>query len=474
MISAIAAEWASGVAFERMPAEVVRNVKLQLLDIIGTMLAARDTDIVRSVHASALAGGGHAGVHAIGFPERMPAGSAALLNGAAALVMEFDNSHIKTGIHVTSSVAAAALPTAAELGLTGRQLIEALAVGTELTCRLGLIAPGMFHRHGFHPTAIFGIFGATYAVAKCRGFDPRRTMDAIGLSGSMAAGSMASWEDGTSAKSLHGGLAASSAVLAGSLAAHGLSGPGVIFDGRFGFFKAHVQEDGYAFDFEAFHRRLGIDWELNDIAPKAYPCGHYIQPSIEAALVLQDANAFSADDIIELHCALADYTIPLVALPASEKTRPASAFQARFSLQHSVAEALAYGRIDRHSYSPLSLVDPRVNALAARVTFDADPVFSDRSRLGGDVSIRLRDGRLLRHRIDHMRGMPQNPMTTDDLVGKFMANTEDVLSSVAGEETVDQVMRLEQCDDIRPLVELLSAKISLRRAIDEPASGQGR
>jgi 2-methylcitrate dehydratase PrpD len=469
MISAIAAEWACGLAIQQMPVEAVRNVKLQLLDIIGTMLAARDTDIVRSVHASALAGGGHAGVHAIGFPERMSASSAALLNGAAALVMEFDNSHIKTGIHVTSSVVAAALPIAAELKLSGAQLIEALAVGTELTCRLGLIAPGMFHRHGFHPTPIFGIFGATYAAAKCRGLDARRTMDAIGLSGSLSAGSMASWEDGTSAKSLHGGLAASSAVLAGSLAAHGLTGPSVIFDGRFGFFKAHVQEEDYAFDFDALHRRLGIDWELNDIAPKAYPCGHYIQPSIEAALALQSAHGFSAEDVAELHCALADYTIPLVALPTSEKTRPASPFQARFSLQHSVAEALAYGRIDRHSYSPQALADPRVNALAARVTFDADPVFSDRSRLGGEVTIRLKDGLLLHRRIEHMRGMPQNPMSTDDLVSKFKANAEDVLSPAAMEEAIDRIMRLEQFDDLRSLLELLSIGMPLRHAIGEPA-----
>lgn len=459
MISAIAAEWASGLSFQQLPTEVVRNVKLQLLDIVGTMLAARDTDIVRSVHASVLENSGVTGVRAIGFSEMLPTGSAALLNGTAALVMEFDNSHIKTGIHVTSTVAAAALPSAVRLGLSGTGLIEALAAGTELTCRLGLIAPGMFHRHGFHPTAIFGMFGATYAVAKCFGFDARRTMDAIGISGSMSAGSMASWEDGTSAKSLHGGLAASGAVLSASLASQGLSGPGVIFDGRFGFFKAHVQEQGYDFDFDAFHRQLGTDWELNDIAPKAYPTGHYIQPSLEAALALLKANDFSVDDIEEVRCALADYTIPLVALPVEEKTRPVSTFQARFSLQHSLAEALVRGRVDRHSFALETLADPRVNALAERVKFEAMPILSDRSRLGGEVTIQLRNGAKLRHWIEHMRGMPQNPMTTDDLFRKFVTSTEDVLSPAASEEAIDRIMHLEECADTRPLMALFSANM---------------
>jgi 2-methylcitrate dehydratase PrpD len=132
---------------------------------------------------------------------------------------------------------------------------------------------------------------------------------------------------------------------------------------------------------------------------------------------------------------------------------------------------LAYGRIDRHSYSPQALADPRVNALAARVTFDADPVFSDRSRLGGEVTIRLKDGRLLHRRIEHMRGMPQNPMSTDDLVSKFKANAEDVLSPAAMEEAIDRIMRLEQFDDLRSLLELLSIGMPLRRAIGEPAVG---
>lgn len=458
MISAVTAQWACDLTFKRMPERVVESVKLQLLDTIGVMLAARENDIVASVHSSVLAESGPADTYAIGFPDGLSASSAALLNGTSGLVMEFDNSHIKTGSHVTSSVVAATLPAACKLGLPGETLIEAMAAGTELACRLGLIAPGMLHRNGFHPTAIFGIFGATYAVAKCRGFDAQMTKNAVGISGSLSAGSMASWEDGTAAKSLHAGLAASSAVHSVSLAAHGLTGPGVLFDGRFGFFKAHVQDQGYEFNFDAFHRNLGDIWELTDIAPKAYPCGHYIQPSIDAVLALANEHEFSANEVEEVTCSLADYTIPLVALPVAEKIRPVSPFQARFSLQHSVAEAVVLGKLDRHSYSPESLANPAINSLAARVKVQQDPMFSDRSRLSGKASVTLQGGRRLRHRVENMRGMPQNPMSADDLVAKFKSNITGVLNSEKGDEVIDAVFSLEKCEDVRPLIELLSTR----------------
>ena len=102
---------------------------------------------------------------------------------------------------------AAALPIACAHDLNGKALISAVAIGNELTCQLGLIAPGQFHQNGFHPTGVFGIFGAIYAVAKCLGFDVNQTTNAVGIGGSLSSALMASWEDGSAAKSLHAGFA---------------------------------------------------------------------------------------------------------------------------------------------------------------------------------------------------------------------------------------------------------------------------
>ena len=455
-LSEMAADWASRISFEEIPAEIVRDTKLRILDIVGVMLAARDSEVVSAVRASASDVHAGSGASAVGFSEEMSVGAAALVNGTAALALEFDDSHLESGIHVGSSVVAAALPAAEKFAVSGRKLIEAVLVGNELTCQLGLVAPGMFHRHGFHPTGIIGTFGAAYAVSKCMSFDRDRIVNAIGISGSMAAASMASWEDGTAAKSLHSGMAAASGVTSASLAARGVTGPAVIFDGRFGFFKAHVQETDYKFRFEAFRERLGKVWEVSNIAPKAYPCGHHIQPFVDAALILQRQHGFSAGDITSITCSVSEVAIPLVCEPAPEKRRPKTSVHARFSVQHSVAEALVAKRLDRRSYTNESLLDPAVNSLADKIGHELDPSLADRARLGGGVSVKLTGGRELRHRIDHMRGMPQNPMPMNDLVQKFESNAEGALSPRAQQSTIEAILDLDRCDDMRTILKPLS------------------
>ena len=194
---------------------------------------------------------------------------AALVNGTSALVLEFDNSHLESALHSSSPVIAAALPVAHVHRCHGSKFIAAVAIGNEMTCRLGLVAPGKFHQNGFHPTGIFGTFGAIYAAARCLRLDPSKTADAIGIGGSLSSALMASWEDGTAAKSLHAGFSALAAVNASFCAKNGISGPRGVFDGRFGFFKAHVQDEGYPFAFDRVIDGLGDDWEALKIAPKA-------------------------------------------------------------------------------------------------------------------------------------------------------------------------------------------------------------
>ncbi|MGE4252361.1 MAG: MmgE/PrpD family protein [Parvibaculaceae bacterium] len=462
-LSEVAAEWSGKASFNLLPADVVEAVKLRILDTIGVILAARDTALVASVRASAAELYGEGDVRAIGFPHGTSAAGAALINGTAALALEFDDSHLESGIHPSCSVVSACLPTATRLGLSGQRLIEAVTVGNELTCRLGLVAPGAFHRHGFHPTGIFGTFGATYALAKCRSLDRDRTVNAVGISGSMAAASMASWEDGTAAKSLHAGLAAAAAEASVALAAHGVSGPAVIFDGRFGFFRAHVQDTGNMLPFDEFGQRLASSWEVRNIVPKAYPCGHYIQPFVEAGLILQRQHGFSAEQVVSIRCSVADYTIPLVCEPVVEKVRPKSAFQARFSLQHCLADAIVSGRFDRSSLADAALRDPRIAALAGRVAYEAEPVFSDRRRLGGSVRIQLADGRDVAHRIEHMRGMTQNPMSSADVIRKFEDNARDALRREAVGSTIESILRLEKIENVSAILRPLSDEENLRR-----------
>jgi 2-methylcitrate dehydratase PrpD len=450
------ASWTSDYRDEALPKHVVDSTKLRVVDILGCMLgAAGHPDVLSARNAAAQAFPGTQ-TRPIPFSEGMSTAGAALVNGTAALVLEFDDSHLESALHSSSPVIAAALPLAHVHHCSGSKFIAAVAVGNEATCRLGLIAPGKFHQNGFHPTGIFGTFGSIYAAARCLSFSATMTMDAIGIGGSLSSALMASWEDGSAAKSLHAGFSALSAVNAAFCARNGVTGPRGVFDGRFGFFKAHVQDKSYHFDFDRATDRLGDLWEALQIAPKAYPCGHYIQPLIDAALALRAEYRITPDQVVSISCWVPAYVIPLVAEPLAEKRRPRTSFHGRFSLHHSMAEAMMHGTLDKKSFHPRNMTDARFNALADMVQAFVDPSMTDRSQLGGRVEIELKGSRKVTSTVNHMRGMPQNPMTPDDILRKFRSNVGDLMPDSKSDRIVDIIMSLDRMSDLEPLMVELS------------------
>jgi 2-methylcitrate dehydratase PrpD len=446
------AVWASNYRDDALPEPVVESTKLRVLDIVGCMLGAADhPDVIGAKGAAAQAFPG-AQTRSVPFADGTSIAGAALVNGTAALVLEFDDSHLESALHSSSPVISAALPIAHAHQCSGRKFITAVAIGNEIACRLGLVAQGKFHQYGFHPTGIFGTFGAIHAAARCLTFDASMTIDATGIGGSLASASMASWEDGSAAKSLHAGFSALSAVNAAFCAKNGISGPEGVFDGRFGFFKAHVQDESYPFAFARVTARLGGDWEALKIAPKAYPCGHYIQPLIDAALVLRCKHELTPEQIVSISCWMPAYVIPLVAEPIAEKRRPNTSFHGRFSLQHSMAEAMLRGTLDKKSFDIPNLTDPRFNGLADKVHAFVDTRMTDWNQLGGRVEIELLNGGKVEFVVDHMRGMPQNPMTADDIMRKFQSNVGDLMTDNKRARIVDMIMSLDRINDLQTLM----------------------
>ena len=444
--------WASTYRDDALPGPVAESTKLRVVDIVGCMLAAIGHPDVIGANGAACEAFPGAQTRSIPFANGTSIAGAALVNGTAALVLEFDDSHLESALHSSSPVIAAALPIAHVYGCHGRKFITAVAIGNEIACRLGLAAPGKFHQNGFHPTGIFGTFGAIHAAARCLSFDTSTTMDAAGIGGSLASALMASWEDGSAAKSLHAGFSALSAVNAAFCARNGISGPKGVFDGRLGFFKAHVQDDGYSFAFSRVTERIGDDWEALKIAPKAYPCGHYIQPLIDAALSLRHRYGIKPDQIASISCWMPAHVIPLVAEPTAEKRRPNTSFHGRFSLQHSMAEAMVQGTLDKNSFDTANLTDPQFNGLADKVRVFVDPRMTDRSELGGRVEIELSDARKVAFAVDHMLGMPQNPMTADDIMRKFRSNVGDLLTDAKRDRIADMIMSLDRMNDLQALM----------------------
>lgn len=443
---------------DKVPPEVLRAAKLRVLDIVGAMLGGKATELVRQTEHHVFNPENGTGTPVVAYAKETGVASAALLQGTMACVLEYDDTHVRTGNHPSSPVVAATLAKGAERGLSGRRIIEAVLVGNELACRLGLVAPGHFHRVGFHPTAMFGGFGATYAIARLTNATEAEVVSAIGLCASFSSGIMASWEDGSSAKSLHAGWAASSAIQAVSLARNGVSGPVTAYEGRFGFFRSHLQSvPDDDLHYAAIEARLGQSWEILNIAPRAFACGHYIQPFLDAALTLVQQNDVPPGDVAKIECSVADYMVPLICEPAAEKLAPATSWHARYSLPFCIAECVVRRSFTKHSLALADLTSDAHLKLASKVSYRIDPSAADRTQWSGEVAITFRDGRKISHRVQNMRGTAQNPMTEDDLVKKFMHNAEGILTISRAEQVSELLLNLDRVDDVRHVLSALAA-----------------
>ena len=431
------AAFAADLTFDALPAGVVAKVKVHLLDLLGVALAAAPMDFGAAVHRVAVAMGGPETCTAIGFPARMPAAWAALVNGTLAHGLDFDDTHPDSVVHVSASVVPAALAVCEERDASGEDFLVALALGMEANVRLGLVARGGFHDRGFHPTGICGAYAAALVAAKVSGLGPAQIADALGLAGSQAAGSLEFLTDGAWAKRIHAGWAAHAGLLAARLAAAGFSGPRATLDGRFGLYRSHLGDGGW--DLSALTERLGERWEMLNIGLKPYPCCHLNHAFIDCAAALRAAHPISAEQIERVECLIAAREVPIVCEPEESKRTPQNDYDAKFSLHYTVASMLVRGHVDVDDFTPRAIRDPAVLALAQRIAYRDDPHSDFPRYFSGRMQIRLRDGRVLEHHEPVNRGCAERPLTRDEVRDKFVRLAARALSLSQAEAAIAAV-----------------------------------
>jgi 2-methylcitrate dehydratase PrpD len=172
-----------------------------------------------------------------------------------------------------------------------------------------------------------------------------------------------------------------------------------------------------------------------------------IHPYIDALWRLQKREKFQPADVERIDCPVAAFIVPIVCEPLAEKLAPASDSHGRVSLQYTLAEALYRGVMGKHAYQPESLANAEILALAARVRYHVDPEFPGPGHFRGAVRVTLKDGRTVMEVEEYNRGSAQNPMTGDELRGKFDENASGFLSTSERDRVAGTIERLEQLPD---------------------------
>ena len=446
--------WASKVSFKDLPGDVVEATKRRVLDVVGLALAGAETEFGHATRAAAVAMSPPGPCRILGTGDHVGVTTAAFANGAFSQALEFDDTHNESIVHMSSPAVAAALALS-EIGtVTGRDFIAAVAVGNEISSRVGSVAPGQFHRLGFHPSGLFAPFGASYLAGRLLGLDAEAMARAAGICGSFAAGLLECWVDGTQTKFLHPGWAAQSGISAAFLARAGATGPAQVFEGRFGLFASHLQDPAAARDLTRIVAELGSRWESRNASFKPFPAAHVLHPYIDLLLRLRQAHGITAADVEEIECPVAGFIVPIVCEPTSEKLAPATDSHGRVSLQYTLAEAMYFGELGKHAYRADSLSNPEILELARRVRYRVDPAFPGPGRFKGAVRLTLKDGRTFSEVEEFNRGSAENPMSDAELRAKFDENAGGFLSAAQRDRLAEEITRLEQLPDVRVLVDL--------------------
>jgi 2-methylcitrate dehydratase PrpD len=410
------AERACALSPGNIPDSVKSRCQDLLIDVAGLCVAARNSDYVCALKKSLDPGGpctvfGHEGGYS---PE-----DAALLNGTAAHGEDFDDTFEGGPVHSGAVVVPAVLAACERFGGDGRRALLGIAAGVETLCRLSLVAPKRIHNAGFHPTAVLGAMAAALSVSKTLDLDEKRTVNALGIAGSMAGGIIEYLAEGAWTKRLHAGWAAHAGLHAARIAREGFTGPRTVFEGRHGLFFAFAHSSD--FEYEKLTRGFGDDWLLTGITFKPYATGTMNQPYIDCALRLAK-RGFAAGDIAEVLCETAEGYVQRLWEPLAAKQRPPNGYAAKFSTPFNVAVAFITGGAGFEAFGESTVADPRVLALASKVRYQVDPENPYPARYTGHVKMTLKDGRVFEERQPHIRGGVHEPLAREDLERKFRGN----------------------------------------------------
>ena len=446
--------------------DVRRDVSERILDVIGNSLAGRaeshsDSEPDRATERMVKAWGGAAQAGIIGSQERLPATSAALVNGTLAHILDFDDTHLPSVLHPSANIVPATLAVAEETSASVDLVLSATAAGIEITNRLGMASyipeagNSLFFEKGFHATSICGTIGAAAAAALLYGLDADGVAHAMGIASSMGAGVIEANRTGGTVKRIHCGWAAHGGIIAAQMAKQGITGPPTVLEGRFGFFQAYL--DG-KYDASALNDGLGRNWELLRTVYKPYPTNHFTHPGIDCAMQLR-AQGLQASDIDTVELGTSAPVLRTIAEPIEDKRKPKSGYHAKFSGPYTVAAALVGGGglgVYLDDFVDGVWDDPARLALAAKVDVVADARATDLfpKAFAAVLRVRTKGGSTLEARVDGSRGSDVAPLSREDMLTKFRLNASRALDTSRVQQ-LESVSALKSNEDLAQMLTLI-------------------
>jgi 2-methylcitrate dehydratase PrpD len=436
-------------AHASLPPAAVAAAKTFVLDSLGVALAGTRVPLVATLKSVAASWGDGEAARIWGTGERVPAATAAFINGYQIHNQEWDCVHEPAVVHPMAVVLATLLAWAeARGGVSGQRLLSGCVLAVDVAATIGSATRSPLR---FFRPAMCGALGATAGIAAMLRLDATTTRSALGIACSQLSGTMQAHVEGSPVLPMQIGFNTRAALLAIELATRGVQGPADFLEGPYGYYALFDP------DWEpAAYAALGETWRITELSHKPFPSGRATHGGVDGALTLRALHGFELQQIREIRV----FAPPLVRQLVDRRPAPdMAASYARLCLPFVTATALLQGTVGVDDFDAAALRDPARQALAARIRVLPDSSSSLNTLAPQRVEIDVDDGRQLALDLPAVLGSPGRPLGRERHLAKFrlaVSSGRQPLPASAAETLIATVDALEQLDDVRRLVDLLS------------------
>jgi len=460
------ARHAATLRYQELPPALVDMLKQCVLDTLGVTIGASTLAPEAAILAEYVKDlGGKPEATILGFGGKVPAASAALINGSLGHMLDYDD--LGESGHPSIVTIPVALAVAEKLGgVSGRDLITAVAAGTDVMTRISraIDVPDWTMAEGWFATQLLGFVAGAATAGWLLKLDPEQMENALGIGFNQMSGTRQMAEGAaTHMRSMQAGFSGQGAVLAAELARRGIIGSKDFVEGRYGFFRTYIR--GCEPDWDEIVDGLGVKFPLIEKHGfKVWPACGYTRTTNASTLAMREQHGLKPEDIESITIVGGTGATQQLCEPIAAKRRPKVSIDGKFSIPFTTAVMMAKGNVTLRDYTEKGLSDPAVLAMADRVSYR--PATQPLTGKGGSqdvsrtlVEIVTRDGRRFEHRSTSVPGDPKNPVSWERLEEKFrdcVSFSAKPVSRDAADRAIEMVRKLDAAPDAAAIVGLLS------------------
>lgn len=377
--------------------------------------------------------------------------SAAMVNGTAAHVHDYDDVSTTLTGHPSVAVMPAVLALGEARNSTGAAVLKGYIIGVEV---MGLLAKGLNPAHyskGWHNTGTLGVFGATAAAATLANLNKTQMSNALGVAASRSAGLKGNF--GTMTKALHAGLAASNGIFAVEMAQRGFTANKSIMEGEGGF----VQTTTGSLDVDAIRdslRNERSEFLHPGLAMKPYPSCKATHNAIDAVLELRQKSGISVSDICSIEVLVQPIAKDLLKYPQAK-----TPLEGKFSMNYCLACALYQGYVRLADFEGDKIENPEILNLMSKIDMRLDDSIAQGEFYNGTwetgVVINLINGQRFSKQVRYALGDPENLMNDEQVNAKFYDCVTRNVNPAKAKELQIMLDKINELDSIRVLMNSL-------------------